>query len=221
MGDRLQTEGDTLTTGSNSSATLLVDTAIGTVEVAESTKVQIRTISQVGDQGRITRLYVPYGRVRLKLRKFTSPNSRLEIETPASINGVRGTEFGVGIQPNGKTGVAVLSGAVVSQAQRQDVRIPAHYQSFTLPGRPPTSAVPLREDTQLAYQLQKFLDGGIRRIRLVGQVDPVNTVTVDGRPQNTDANGRFSVDFQAPSYLKIQVVVTTPLGTAKRYDIAF
>ncbi|MBD2326100.1 FecR family protein [Alkalinema sp. FACHB-956] len=220
LGDRLQAVGDSITTGSKSRAKLLVDTAIGTIEVSENTKLQIQTLSAVTDQGRITRLSMPYGRARLKLRKFTSPNSRLEIQTPAGVNGVRGTEFGVAIQPNGKTGLAVLEGAVASEALRQEVQVPAQFQNFTVPGETPSTVVPLREDTNLNYQLQKLVNRGIRRIKFVGQVDPVNLVTVNGTPLNTNAAGQFSVLFPAPSHLNIQVVVTTPLGTEKRYDIA-
>ncbi|OUC11967.1 MAG: hypothetical protein B0A82_25020 [Alkalinema sp. CACIAM 70d] len=220
IGDRLQAVGDSITTGQQSRAKLLVDTAIGTIEVAENTKLQVQNLSAVTDQGRITRLVMPYGRARLKLRKFTSPNSRLEIQTPAGINGVRGTEFGLAIQPSGKTGVAVLEGTVASEAQSQEVSVPGGFQSFTVPGNAPAPVVSLREDTNLNYQLQKLVNRGIRRIKLVGQVDPVNLVTVNGTPLDTNATGQFTVFFPAPSHLKIQVVVTTPLGTEKRYDIA-
>ncbi|MGI0492919.1 FecR family protein [Alkalinema pantanalense CENA528] len=220
IGDRLQAVGDSITTGQRSRAKLLVDTAIGTIEVAENTKLQVQNLSAVTDQGRITRLAIPYGRARLKLRKFTSPNSRLEIQTPAGINGVRGTEFGLAIQPSGKTGLAVLEGTVSSEAQSQEVSVPGGFQSFTVPGDAPAPVVPLREDTNLNYQLQKLVNRGIRRIKLVGQVDPVNFVTVNGTPLDTDPTGQFAVFFPAPSHLKIQVVVTTPLGTEKRYDIA-
>jgi hypothetical protein len=68
------------------------------------------------NNGRITRLLVPRGQVRLQLRPFTNPGSRMEIETPAGTSGVRGTEFGLNVQPDGKMAIATLEGSVATSA---------------------------------------------------------------------------------------------------------
>ncbi|MEB3291695.1 MAG: FecR family protein [Synechococcales bacterium] len=221
VGDRLQQVGDTITTATNARTTLIVDTNIGTVEVAEKTRLQVQALTKVGDQGRITRLLMPYGRARLRLRQFTSPKTRFEIETPTGVGAVRGTDFGITLQPGGKMSFATLDGAIESQAQGKTVAVPAGFQNFIMPGHPPTPPVPLRDNLNLVYDFQRKLVNGKRQITLVGQVDPVNMVTVNDQPQSTDEQGRFFLVLPAVSYPKVSVVIITPLGREKRYDLAF
>jgi hypothetical protein len=220
-GDRLQNVGDALTTQARSTARLALDTGIGTVDVTAKTQVVVQELALNAGQGRVTRLKVPYGRVKLRLRKFTNPNSRLELETPAGISGVRGTEFGLVVQPQGKTSVAVLEGAVNTNAQNVDVAVPAGFQNFTIPGEPPSQPVPLQSDPSLQYQFERQIIGQQRYLTLVGQVDPVNQVFVNGQPQDTDRAGRFRVNVKLVSFPKVTILVSTPLGEEKLYDIAF
>lgn len=221
VGDRLESVGDGVTTGTQSETSLLLDTGVGVINVLEYTNLKVTRLDSTPDNGRITHLDVIRGQVRLKLRKFTSPNSELEIRTPAGLSGVRGTEFGVVVQPNGKTGIATLSGAVLTSAQGVQVSVPAGFQNFTIPGETPSAAVPLRDDTTLTAEFDKLLDRGIRKVRIIGRVDPVNVVKVEGVPQSTDRNGQFRTDvFLASSFLKVNVVVTTPLGKSQTYELA-
>ncbi len=219
-GDRLQAVGDTIATGKKSTATLMVDIGIGFVLISEKTRLQVQALEVARSNGHITRLQVTQGQARLKLRRFTNPDSRLEITTPAGLSGVRGTEFGLSVQPSGKTAIATLSGAVASSAQGKEVKVAAGFQNFTLPGEPPSEPVPLRDDPSLRYDFEKTIVNDVRKIRLVGHVDPVNSVTVNGITQAVDRNGKFVVTYAAPSYLKIKVVVTTPLGTEKLHELA-
>ncbi|MBD2021595.1 FecR domain-containing protein [Leptolyngbya sp. FACHB-36] len=221
VGDRLQTVGDSIATGKNSTATLAVDTGIGFINVAENTQVRVRQLEYTPDNGRITRLQVTQGQVRLRVRRLTNPGSTLEIQTPAGISGVRGTEFGLGVQPNGKTGLAVLQGGVQNAAQGRAVAVNGGFQNFTIPGEPPSTPVPLREDTRLKHQFRQVIEGGVRKIQLVGQVDPVNLVLVEGNPQVTDRRGQFRTELRpVPSYLRLRVTVITPLGKQQVYDLA-
>jgi FecR protein len=221
VGDRLQAVGDSIKTGKNSSATLWVDTGIGVVEVAEQTTLRLRTLAIAPDNGRITRLDVLAGNARLRVRPFTKEGSKLEIQTPVGLSGVRGTVFGVAVQPNGKTGLAVSQGAVNSTAQGKAVAVPNGFQNFTLPGEAPSTPVKLTNDTSMRYAFEKIIEGNVRKVRLSGQVDPVNSVIVDGVPQVTDRTGKFRADLRlVPSYLKIQVVVMTPLGKQETYGLA-
>ena len=221
VGDRLQAVGDSITTGKNSNAILFVDTGVGVVEVAEQTTVRIRTLDTAPDNGRITHLYVPTGNVRLRIRRFTHKGSAFEMQTPVGLSGVRGTVFGVVVQPNGKTGLVVGQGAVKSTAQGEAVAVPGGFQNFTMPGEVPSTPVKRTDDTSLRYEFEKVIEGSVRKARLLGQVDPVNSVTVDGLLQVTDRTGKFRTSWQpVPSYLKIQVVVTTPLGKQEIHGLA-
>jgi FecR protein len=221
VGDRLQAVGDALKTGKKSTATLTADIAIGTISLAENTYVQIKQFSKLANGAHVTRLQVTQGQARLKLRRFTNPDSRLEIQTPAGLSGVRGTEFGVTLQPNGKTGLATLTGAVESTAQGKSFTVAGGFQNFTIPGEPPSPPVPLKDDPSLDYDFEKPVINGIRKVILVGQVDAVNSVTVDGVPQVTDRTGKFRTTFPARSRLRIQVLVKTPLGREQTHEVVF
>lgn len=220
-GDRLEAVGDGITTGTQSRADLVLDTGVGVINVLEYTNLRVRRLDIAPDDGRITHLDVTRGQVRLKLRRFTNQGSELQIQTPAGLSGVRGTEFGVVVQPDGKTAIATLTGAVVTAAQGVQVEVPAGFQNLTIPGEPPTAAVPLRDDPGLTARFAKLLDRGTRKAQLVGQVDPVNSVTVNDVPQTIDRNGEFrSPEFLVPSFLRVKVVVTTPLGKSQAYELA-
>ncbi|MGB3199939.1 MAG: FecR domain-containing protein [Nodosilinea sp.] len=219
VGDRLSSVGDGLRTGRRSSAVLEVDTDVGFLDVSERTELRIRTLETAADGGRITHLSVPRGQVRTRLRRFTNRGSQFEIETPAGITGVRGTEFGVSVQEDGKTGIATLTGAVATSAVGETVPVPAGFQNLILPGEPPTQPVPLRNDPGLEYERQVIVENNTRYVRLTGRVDPVNTVFVDGAPQAVDRQGEFRVTRLATARLRVEVVVTTPLGRQETHEI--
>jgi hypothetical protein len=217
--DRLQSVGDGITTGHASTATLEVDTGVGTVHLAENTALTVRSLDLAPDNGRVTYLDVPYGQVRLQLRHFTHSGSRLEIQTPSGISAVRGTVFGMSVQSNGKTGVATLTGKVATIAQGQTVLVPAGFQNLTITGEPPSQPVPLRDSTELHYRMERQIQSGIRRVFLLGQVDPVNTVLIGSNPQEIDRNGRFQISLPAVSQQTLAVTVITPLGKRQVHQL--
>lgn len=221
VGDRLQTVGDGLRTESNASVRLAVDTDVGFVTIQEKTTVQIQGLQVASDNGRITRLHVSGGQIRVQVRPFTHRGSRLEITTPSSVSGVRGTEFGITVQPNGRTGLATLEGRVVSSAQGTSQLVLAGYQNLTLPGKPPEPPVLLQDDPSLDYRWQVVVENNIRKLRLIGKVDPVNLVYVEGKPQLTDRNGQFQVLFVPRSTPTYRVEVRTPLGRTQAYVLTY
>jgi len=217
VGTRLTTVGDTLATGKNSSAILSVDTAIGTVRMSESTTLQVKNIELLPSGGMVTLLSIPEGQARLQLRPFTNFDSELEIETPAGISGVRGTIFGVSVQPDGATGIATLEGRVVAEAQGQAVSIDAEQQSLIVVGEPPRSPTPLQEDTQL--NLRSINPISNRTIELVGQIDRVNLLVIEDEVQNVEPDGTFTIRRSLPRDRRIRATVTTPLGKQQTYEI--
>ncbi|MBF2027068.1 MAG: FecR domain-containing protein [Oscillatoriales cyanobacterium C42_A2020_001] len=221
VGDLLQVIGDGVATSKGAKAILFVDTGIGVVDVAENTNLVVQELSFAPDNGRITRLFVSQGQARLRVRPFTHRGSKLEIRTPVGLSGVRGTDFGIAIQPNGKTGLAVMEGQVASAALGKEVGVAGGFQNFTLPNEPPSAPVPLRNDTRLTYSFERVIQGGIRKVQLIGQVDPVNAVQVNGIPQVTDRTGRFKAALEFFPPPTFQVLVQTPLGKEQRYDLVF
>jgi len=146
QGDQLSAVGDGLRTGDRSTAVLELDTDVGFLDVSEGTELRIRRLEMTADGGRITYLALPQGQGRTRLRRFTHQGSEFKIETPAGMTGVRGTEFGVSVQEDGKTSIATLTGAVDTTAAGTTVAVPAGFQNLMQPGEPPTEPVPLRDD---------------------------------------------------------------------------
>ncbi|WP_071191975.1 FecR family protein [Trichormus sp. NMC-1] len=217
IGIKLKNVGDSISTGQRSSSMLALDTGIAFVQVAENTKLEIQKLQQTRNGGHITNLQVRSGQVRLKVRPFTHKDSSLQIETPAGIAGVRGTEFGVSVQPTGNTGVATLSGSVSTTAQGQSVYINKGFQSLVIPGEPPSAPLPLQNDTSLNLQVLK--EAGNQQARIVAKVDPVNLVIFANRPLTTDRSGKFDITIPMPANRRVAVTVTTPLGKKQDYEL--
>jgi hypothetical protein len=203
VGDRLQAASDEISTGANSSAVLSVDTGIGSIYVTENTTIQIRSFRVASDNGRITNLFVPRGKARLQIRKFTNRGSQLNIQTPAGISGVRGTKYIVNAKPNGNMVLTTITGIVATTAQNQTKLVNGGFQNLTVVGEPPSDAVPIRNDASLNYVINKKTAGSGRSIVLSGYTDPFNTVKVDGLEQSLDRSGRFSLQLPATSNLKV------------------
>lgn len=215
-GQRLQSVGEGIATGSRSSATLSLDSGIGTLQVSENSQFVIQEI-QNNDGGAQTKLNVSRGQVRLKLRTFTNPNSSLEIFTPAGVTGVRGTDFGVSILPSGKTGVATLRGKVAAAAQGKTVAIDRGFQSSVTPGNAPLPPVPLRDNPGLDVQVLAREANG--QVHLVAQTDDINVLSMGELVIEPNAQG--IVDIRVPMGVdrSVEVRVTTPLGKQRNYQL--
>lgn len=218
VGTRLQAVGEIIRTGSASSTVLAIDTGIGSVSVAENTTVRVEQLQMAPNGGRITRLQVTGGQARLQVRPLTNRGSRLEIETPAGVSGVRGTTFGVSVHPDGKTGVATLEGSVVTAAAGQSVAVNTGLQSLVIPGEPPSPPVPITDNTQLSLRVLASVDA--RTVRVAGQIDPVNLLLIADVPQAVERSGQFDVRVPRLENQRIKAVVITPLGTKQVYELA-
>jgi hypothetical protein len=220
IGMQLREAGDGVITAARSRVVLAVDTGIGFVDVAERTVLRVQKLQKLPDGGHITYLQVTSGQARLRVRRFTNNSSELEIQTPAGWSAVRGTEFGVTVHPDGKTGLATRSGAVVTGAQGQTVSVRAGFQNLTIPGEPPSPPVPIPLRPNTGLQLQILLATGQRTARIVGKIDPVNLLIIGDGSQIVDRNGRFDVTVAMSANRRIQVLVITPLGNRQAYELA-
>lgn len=218
VGDRLNQVGDWLITGPNSSTQLAVDLGIANISVAEKTQMQVRTLSITQNGGYVTELLLAQGQARFRARPFSNPDTTLEIYTPAGVSGVRGTEFGVSVQPDGKTGVATLEGSVALSAQNQTVVVGDNQQSSVSPGEPPTPPEPLRDDPTLLITVLRRVRGGLVQIR--GSTDPINLLEIGEELRAIGDDGQFDLTVELPRDRRIPAQVTTPLGTKQAYELA-
>lgn len=220
VGDQLTSTRDGVRTGRNASVTLTVDTTIGTITLRENTEVRIKRLALAPDNGRITHLYVPEGQVNLNLRPFTHAGSELDIETPSGVSGVRGTEFGVLVKPDGATGVATRSGEVAATAQTKTVAVQAGYQTLIRPDSPPASPTQIPPEPVFEYRVERVIRRGQRVLLLIGKIDPINQAYVDGELQILKPWGEFGYEALARRNTQVKVTVVTPLGDETDYDIS-
>ncbi|MEM9450566.1 MAG: FecR family protein [Cyanobacteria bacterium P01_E01_bin.6] len=222
IGDRILQIDEGVDTETLSASVLAFDSNIGTVRVAESTRLRVRRMDLLPDGGRVTSLVVDQGRARLQVRRFTHPSSHLEIETPAGVAAVRGTTFDVNVGDTGKTAVATATGSVEVSAQDVTVFVNPGFVTSIIPGEPPTP--PRRIDRQLRLGIEH-----IRRtnsqIVLRGRVDPVNTVQVNGNPVRIEEDGSFRLtlrnsplEYAGSEHLT--VIVHNPLEETRTYQVA-
>jgi hypothetical protein len=219
VGDRLQVASDEISTGSNGSAVLTIDTGVGSIYIAENTTVQIRSMQVAADNGRITNLYIPRGKARLQIRKFTHIGSQLNIQTPAGISGVRGTKFIVHARPNGNTVLTTIEGSVASSAQNQTKIVNGGFENFTVMGKPPSDPVAIANDPSLKYVISRKTSGLDRSVLFSGYTNPFNIVKVNGVEKPLDRSGKFSLQLPVTSNLKIRVTVETSTGKIQTYEI--
>jgi len=229
-------QGTQVSTGSDSSARLLIDGQIGSVEVAENTTFQVKTLTS----GK-TSLFVTAGRVRLSVSpgarlpeaqkslsggggqsvRAQSSSSRdypITVETPAGIAGVQGTSFGVNVGPKGKTCIATLQGTVAAQSQGREVLVNPGQYVVIEPGKAPMQ--PQMAPKLAAFRLLNLKRVSAGAVRAVGQAHPLDLVSVNGRAVPTDADGKFSVIVEQPLNRRIKFVVRGPAATETVYDIA-
>jgi hypothetical protein len=216
-GMQLQAVGDTVTTKKGASAVLAIDIGTGMIKISENTTITVQKLFTGKGGERITELQVKNGQVRLQLRPLTDKDSRVEIHTPVGVAGVRGTDFGVSVQQDGKMGVGTQEGSVATSAQAQTVLVKAGFQNLTIPGQPPSPPVPLREDTRL--NISQLIGKG-NQVQIVGTIDPVNLLLIAQQPQNIDTDGKFNITVPLPTNRRVEATVITPLGKKQQYQLA-
>lgn len=212
LGDRLDQVGAGLATNERSAAKLKLDSNIGSINVAENTRLRVKNLAVRRDGARVTVLDIPRGQVRLQVRKFLNPNSRLEIQTPSGVAAVRGTEFGVSTDAEERTAVGTLSGAVETTAQKESVLVSPGFASVIWPGEAPLEPFPL--DRDLRFNILDYRRMG-RQVSLVGEVNRANTVLIDGQPISVSREGQVETLLTKGDNNFVEVVVSNPLGESR------
>lgn len=213
VGDRLSAPGHGVTTQSQASASLEIDSGIGTLAVAQNTQLTVQQLSTLPDGARITILNVPRGQVRVQARSFTNPNSRLELHTPTGVAAVRGTDFGVMVAADGKTSVAALEGSVAASAQSVTVSVDAGLASVMRPGEPPTRPSPLDRTLDILWERRQRRGN---RLFLSGRINPTNTLFLDGEEVAIMPTGRFERTIMSGGRLRsVELTVENPLGESR------
>ena len=217
VGDRLRAPGEGVATGSNSSAKLRADSGIGTIDVAENSNLQVKSLRTLRNGAKTTDLATNRGRNRVRVRSFRNPASRFTIQTPTGIAGVRGTDFTVIVAPSGETRVFTASGEVEVTAQFQTRRLTDGSYTVIAPGKPPTEAGSFSSSLLVSLQLLPAPDEG--KVRLKGKVNPINSVFLDNQAIDLSPTGEFELIATIAPSRRLTLVVRTPLGDEQVYEL--
>ena len=130
-------ENDSVKTNVNSKATItFFDGSIITLN--PETQVEIKELVKEGTTS--IRLKQELGTTLNKIEKLVDAASRYEIETPAAIAGVRGSQMRVTVAADGMTTVQNIEGKIFVTARDKEIIIPEGGTSIIIPGEPPGPA---------------------------------------------------------------------------------
>lgn len=135
--------GDAIRTGPKASVTLQFADESDFL-ILPNSYVVLDSISAYGDTGMVdTRLRLPRGRLDGEITPRKGPGTRFEIQTPAAISAVRGTDYRVSMAPEtSQSQTEVLSGKVLVEGANTARIVPEGFGTFTKLGQPP--APPIR-----------------------------------------------------------------------------
>jgi hypothetical protein len=112
-----------------------------TIELEGGTEI---TLSELGLDGTASHISIgqSVGKTVSRVKKLLDPASSYEIETPAAIAAVRGTEFYVSVTKNGVTTIGSIEGPVGVTAQGVEIELAAGERTTVQPGKPPGEPEP-------------------------------------------------------------------------------
>jgi hypothetical protein len=136
--------GDTIRTGPKASVTLEFGDGSEFLILPNSYLV-LDSISAYGDTGMVdTRLRLPRGRLNGNIAPRQGPGTRFEIQTPAAISAVRGTDYRISMAPDTSLSrTEVLSGRVAVKGADRLRTVPGGFGTLTETGKPPLPPIRL------------------------------------------------------------------------------
>jgi hypothetical protein len=112
-----------------------------TIELDSSTEISLSELNLEGTASHIS-ITQSLGKTISRVTKLVDPASSYEIETPAAVASVRGTEFYVSVSSSGVTTVGSTEGLVAVTAQGVEVELTAGLRTTVSPGKAPGAPVP-------------------------------------------------------------------------------
>ncbi|MCT7952523.1 hypothetical protein NG798_22260 [Ancylothrix sp. C2] len=158
------------------------------------------------------------GQKLLLAQQNANGNYPVDIETPAGVAGVQGTAFGVSVGPDGKTGVSSIQGSVDVISQGRRVPVSSGQYVVITPGSAPTAPqiIPPRAKLEV-LSVRRF---AAKAVRVVGKIDPLDIVFINGQAIQTDAEGNFTAIVERPLNRRLRFVVRGPEVRETAYEIA-
>jgi ferric-dicitrate binding protein FerR (iron transport regulator) len=107
-----------------------------TIELDSSTEITLDELDLDGTASHIG-IEQSLGKTISRVKKLVDPASSYEIETPAAVASVRGTDFYTSVMSNGVTTVGSMEGTVFVTAQGVEVELTAGLRTTVSPGQAP------------------------------------------------------------------------------------
>lgn len=147
----------------------------------------------------------------------SAKNAPVRVRTPRGVAGVRGTSFGVNVGPDGKTSVDTIDGAVGVAGIQQEVVVNAGYWSVINPTGEPNA---IKENPALStLRIRSLSKVSSRTFRMVGQVQPMDLVYINGEAIAADAEGKFRIEGELPASRLLKVTVRGPSVRERVYKL--
>ncbi len=127
-------ENDLVSTGTGSGMTVTFFDG-STIELKPDTRVEIQDLA--AGKTPAVRLQQEIGQTWSKVTRLVDQAGRYEIETPAAVAAVRGSQMIVEVVANGTTSVGNVEGAIIVTAQGEEVTIPEGQHITVVPGSAP------------------------------------------------------------------------------------
>jgi hypothetical protein len=178
----------------------------------------IRELAIAETGGLVSQLMLRHGMARFQVPDFLNPTSNMYVSTPTAQVALRGADFLVGVNADGKTTVSVWRGSAIAKgitAARQ--KIGPGFYSLIFPGLDPTQPAPISNN--IGIRVENVFMSADRRTHVVAQVAPENAVFVANKAVSTDDLGRFRVILPANSDRRFLVTVSSPLGNSHTYNL--
>ncbi|MEW9698531.1 FecR domain-containing protein [Paenibacillus sp. SI8] len=113
-------QGDSLYTGSGSSATLNLSSGDGDVTIGENAEINVSDLS-TSNGAKKSKLKIWAGAIWVKVKSLAGSDDEFEVETPTAVMGVRGTQLFVAVDPRTQTTkMAVGAGKVAATTVTTD-----------------------------------------------------------------------------------------------------
>lgn len=173
-------EGNIIKTGETKSQAVIAFGQKAVLTISEDTIVRVTAALFEEEDIKSLKIQVPRGKVWSAVEKLPVSDRKVEIETPNTLAGVRGTVFAVEFSPRDKaTEVGVVDGEVKvgSRLASGSVLLRANMSTVVIANKPPVSPRALEEKEKREWQQWKesipFSDIGI-----VGGIAEVNAIQV-------------------------------------------
>jgi hypothetical protein len=179
-------KGDIIKAGDNSNAVITFFEG-STIELKANTEIEVVNLAPAREDGpRTILLNQKIGETISRVTKLIDPADRYEVETPAGIAAVKGTNMIVYVIEAGLTKVVNDEGSVSVTAQGVEVHIPEVMQSIIVPGYPPS------QPSLLGGEGAGFIC--ITKSILSADVDPITYVYEVTNLGNTTQSNVYVVD---------------------------